>query len=166
MKWRLIAGALAVGAAVIGTMGILRTTRASAEAPGTSQVAASAPSIAQVQETALRIAAGNGEADPSGMEEVESTVGTVAHVTEPDGTGPMIADPETGKPWSETQVYAVTMRGQFTYEGPVPPGRPAPTGTSLTVMINARTGALVSEALSDSAPNMHAISSTVTPLGG
>src|ERR1700733_10047608 len=73
-------------------------TRASAEAPGTSQVAASAPSIAQVQETALGIAAGNGEADPSGMEEAESTVGTVAHVVEPEGTGPMVADPETGKP--------------------------------------------------------------------
>jgi hypothetical protein len=78
----------------------------------------------------------------------------------------MIADPETGKPWSETQVYAVTMRGHFIYEGPVPPHRPAPTGTSLTVMINARTGALVSEALSDNPPNMHAISSNITPLGG
>jgi hypothetical protein len=166
MKWRLIAGALTVGVAVIGTIGILRTTRASAEAPGTSQVASSPPSVAQVQAAALRIAAGNGEADPSGMEEVESTVGTVAHVVEPNGTGPMIDDPETGKPWSETQVYAVTMRGHFTFNGPVPRGRPAPTGTSLTVMINARTGALVSETLNDSVPNMHAISSNVTSLGG
>jgi hypothetical protein len=166
MRWRLLAGVLAVGAAVIGTVGILRTTRASAEASGSSQVAASAPSIAQLQEAALRIAADDGEADPSGMEEAESTVGTVAHVIEREGTGPMIADPETGRPWSETQVYAVTMSGHFTYNGPVPPNRPAPTGTSLTVMINARTGALVSETLSDSQPDMHAISSNVTPLGG
>jgi hypothetical protein len=166
MKWRLVVVALAVGGAVFGTLGVLRATRASAEPSGTSQVAASAPSIAQVQESALRLAEWNGEADPSGMEEAESTVGTVAHVVEPEGTGPMLADPETGKPWSETQVYAVTMRGHFTYNGPVPPGRPAPTGTSLTVTINARTGALVSEALSDSAPNMHAISSNITPLGG
>jgi hypothetical protein len=162
MKWRLI-GALAVGAAVIVIgIGVLRTTRASAEASGTAQ---GAPSIAQVQESALRIAGWNGDATPSEVEEAEGTVGTVADAIEREPPAPMVADPETGKPWGETEVYAVTMRGHFTYNGPVPPGRAAPTGTSLTVMINARTGALVSEALSDTPPNMHAISANTTPLG-
>jgi hypothetical protein len=164
MNRRLIVLVLAIGVAL--TIGILHTKSAAAGDSTASQAVASAPSIAQMQETALHIAAESGDADPSGIEEAKSTLGTVSHVIEPQGTGPTITDPETGKPWSESPVYVVTMRGHFTYDGPAPRGGSIPTGTSLTVTINPQTGALVSESLSESAPNMQAISSSASSLGG
>jgi hypothetical protein len=161
---RLVAGAaVAVGLALI-TLSVWHTKRASAE----PQLPFATPTLGQVRETAVKVAARYyDDAAPSAMEEAGSTLAVAARAVDPSGaTVPELTDPSTGKPWSESLVDTVTMRGRFIYGGPGPSGSPVPTGTVLTVFIDATSGAVDGEILSETPVDLHEINTTVTALGG
>jgi hypothetical protein len=154
--------ALAVVVGVVTVILALHTKHATAQAAQTEV----APSPAQIVETALHDAARYGEHSPTGVEETSSTLGAAAQVIEAGETEPTITDQRTGKPWTESPVDVVTMHGHFTYWGPTPSNEPPPTGTVLTIMVDAESGAVVSENLGDNMPDMRAINPTVTQWRG
>jgi|ERR1700689_2544286 len=164
MYKKLIAAVAVVAGAVLMALSVWHTKGASAESQ--APVAAAAPTMEQIQQIALSAAAHNGEPEPSDVEEATSTLARAAGAIVPGGTGPNLTDAETGKPWSESPVDVVTMRGHFTYDGPTPAKASVPTGTVLSIVIDAQSGAVVGESLGGTVPNLHDISSTVASLGG
>jgi hypothetical protein len=163
MHKKLIAAVAVVAVAALITLSVWHTKGASAESR--APVVAAAPTMAQIQQIALSAAARNGEPEPSDVEEASGTLGLVAGTLMPGRAGPNLTDPETGKPLAESIVDVVTMRGHFTYDGPMPPGVPAPTGTVLSLVIDAHSGFVDGESLGSSTPDLHDISPTVTSLG-
>jgi hypothetical protein len=167
MYKRLFAAAL-VAAGVAFAVTTWHANRAAAEShSATGDGATTAmPAIAQVQQTALQIAENDGDPAPTAVTATTGTLGAAAHAIDADSSAPTITDPLTGKPWSETQVYVVAMQGHFTYDGPVPSGARTPTGTSLTLMIDGQSGAVVAQILGTTAPDLHGISPSVISLEG
>jgi hypothetical protein len=123
------------------------------------------PTEAQVHQAALRAAAISGELTPTQVEQTTGTLGQAAQVLDPTGSN-TFTDPRTGRPWVESPVYVLTMRGHFTAYGPIPKNHPIPTGTVLTIVLDGKSGRLVAESLNNSVPDLHAINATVTHLGG
>jgi hypothetical protein len=142
---------------------LLATQSKHATAQAAESIAQAPPTTAQLVNTAITAAAQRyGESAPTGIEEAASSFGAAVRVLDPTATPPVVTDPETGKPWAESKVDVISMHGHFAYGGPSPVNRPAPTGTALTVIVEADTGAVVSESLSDTAPDMSAVNPTVT----
>jgi hypothetical protein len=166
MKKRLIAVLLvaaAIAATVVASLAGGASGATTAEAAPQSE---SPPTMPQIEQAALRAAGRSGELAPSAIEETSGTLGQAAQVLDPHDAGISITDPRTGKPWSDSPVYVVTMRGQFTFDGPTPKNRPAPTGTVLTIVVDAKSGIGVAESLNDSPPDMQQINPSVTTLRG
>lgn len=164
--YKRVIAAVAVAAGVALALTAWHAKGASAQS-GSQSEANVAPTIAQIQQMALLSAANDGQSVPANVEEASSTLGQVAHAIDPqDGTGPTVTDPRTGNPWAESPVYVVTMQGHFTYNGPTPRRGKVPTGTVLTIAIDAQSGDVVAESLGGATPDLHAISPTVTTLGG
>jgi hypothetical protein len=156
--------ALAVIASAVAVILVTHTKHATAQAAEPPSEVAPAP--AQLVEVALHVATKYGETGPTGIEEASSTFGAARHVLAPNETIPAITDPLTGKPLTESPVAVVTMHGHFTYWGPTPPQEPPPTGTVLTIVVDAESGRVLSENLGTSPPNLHAINSAVTTWEG
>lgn len=126
-----------------------------------------APTATQLDGAALRIAAESGEPTPSNIEEAEGTLGTAINAAGPGVTVPKITDPQTGEPWASSKVDVVTMHGQFSEKaGPVPRHGIIPTGTVMTLIVDAKSGVIVGRLLSNTAVDLNAISPSVTTLGG
>lgn len=165
MRSSLIAMALVAAVVLAGIWHI----KGAAAGPELQPALESAPTMADIEETALRTAAADGESAPTGMEEASGTLGQAGLVLDPrDGQAglPEITDPRTGKPWAESAVYVVTMHGHFTSSGPVPRNAAVPTGTVLSMVIDAKSGFVVARSLSDTARDLHQVNPTVTKLGG
>jgi hypothetical protein len=163
MKKRLIAvvltgtaGAVIAIASLPGGSGADVAVALPAEAP---------PTMSQIQEAAHQVAAKSGELAPTEIETTSGTLAQAARVIDPQGSAPNMTDPRTGEPWADSPVYVVTERGHFTYSGPTPKSRPAPTGTVLTVVIDAKSGQVVAEALNNVVPALDQINPTVSKLG-
>lgn len=105
-----------------------------------------------------------GEPSPSGMETTTATIGQAMTLADPSSRNPsQLIDPRSGKPWSESAVYVVTMHGNFTLgAASTPPGRAAPTGTVLTLMIDRASGEVAGRHLGDASVDLHQLSPTVT----
>jgi hypothetical protein len=158
------AGALAVG------IGISNTKGASAESTPASEPASSEvpPTMATLHEEALAVASASGDSAPTEIEETSGTLGQVAMLLDPqDGQAsvPQITDPRTGRPWSESPAYVITMHGDFTLNFPQPHGVPASTGTVLTLVIDAKSGFVESQSVGSGTPNLRQINLDVSRMG-
>jgi hypothetical protein len=138
---------------------------ASPQAVGAASTAVTAAQLAAVEGPARLIAAECDEPSVS-MEVAKGTWGASLAVTEPELTPPTIIDPRTGLPWTESPVYVASMRGHFVdSNAPVPAGSPAPSGTVLTVTVDAMSGSVVGIVLtSGQAPDLQSLGS-VTDVG-
>jgi hypothetical protein len=58
------------------------------------------------------------------------------------------------------------MKGQFTAAERVPRGQPAPTGNTLTLVVDALSGSAVSRTISNATPDLRAINPSITTLAG
>jgi hypothetical protein len=155
----------AVAAALALAIGLSPAKGAAAASVGTAQEPSElAPTVTEVRETALGVARQDGESAPTEVEEAGSTFGEAVDVVRPGQSVPQVTDPRTGKPWSESTVYTVTLKGDFTGDVGVPAGAAAPTGTVLTIMIDAKSGYVVSEDIGDTTPDLHQLSTTVARL--
>jgi hypothetical protein len=113
-------------------------------------------SSVKVRADALRLATAQGDGTPTSIEAVKTndrasimTMDNNAVLPEPNATNDSTA---WGGPLAAglaSEVYLVTMHGMFTDNFSVPPGDTAPTGTVLTIGLDAHTGALDSMVLSD-----------------
>jgi hypothetical protein len=112
-------------------------------APGAgSPVPASA--ISRLTMLASRAAKANGDADPEWMTAVLTT-----HAKALTSATPGDIVPGSG----EARVYLVTMRGRFTaYESSPPPGAALPTGTYLSLVVDAGTFRVLDFGLSPTPP--------------
>jgi hypothetical protein len=164
MRKRLLA-ATSMGSVIAVALIVSLTTGASAEPPEAAP-AAKALSTAEVRDRALWAAGQDGEMAPTEIEAASGTLAQSAQATDPQDPAPTITDPRTGRPWAESPVEVVTMRGQFTSNGSHPPGTPEGTGTVLTVTIDKQSGRIVSRSLGNTPVALDGISPTVTKLGG
>ncbi len=164
MYKRLIAVAVVAAAVALG-VGIWHTKGASAQNAPEAEPAEVAPTMAQIDHAALEVAAREGEPAPTSVEETSGTLAQTARAIDPQDAPPTVTDPRTGKPWSESAVYIVTMQGHFTYDGPLPRGQATPTGTTLNVVIDAKTGFVVTRSLGKAPLDLRQISPNVITLG-
>jgi hypothetical protein len=139
----LVMGSLLTGGLGVG-IGVAVTGGASAQ--GASQSVAGvevAPTVAGVEQVALRYAAGDGDAAPTDVESASTSMGAASALL--DESAPMNVDPRTGEPFAQTPVYVVTMRGRFVANGvPIPHGDVAPTGSTLDLIVDAKSGFVIS----------------------
>lgn len=154
MTRRLLSAAVTVLACGAGAVGIVE---ASSSAHG-------ATPPAHVSPTELRLAAQwfaehSGDARPDSTSAVETTGGDASSDVggSASGTDPHICSED---------VYEVTMRGRFTgYLAHVPPHVPLPTGTSLTLVVDAFSGQVVMWTLASHPPNLTHYGAKVERIG-
>jgi hypothetical protein len=120
-----------------GTAAAFISAGQSQSAPG---AAAALPSFAQT--AVQRVATINGEPTPTQAQWVETTRQVAVASQSSDGVD------------SDQNVYFVILHGQFVdTHAYMPPGASAPTGTVLTMTVDASTGEVLDSGLSDIAPN-------------
>lgn len=126
---------------------------------GASQARAALAPIPKLQPSALHdvihaIAAANGEPSPGSATAVETTRGQASQITAAGSVDPS----ETNR-----DVFLIVTTGHFTgHMAHVPPRRPLPVGTILTVVVDAHTGQLTDWGLSNNEPDLTAAG---TPIG-
>lgn len=103
---------------------------------------------AQVREVADREAADAEDASPSDVRAVDVSLKSALAI-DPHNVVPSPPDPGVAALEAST-VVVVSMHGSFTLNnGRVPPGKPAPTGSVLTLILDAHTGQMEGRALTD-----------------
>jgi hypothetical protein len=129
---------ISIGAVVVSTHAAHATQHRRAHA------AALLP-LTKVQAISMSVAAQNGDANPTSVDSVQTTRSTAYQLVWP-GAG-TVSD--------STPVYATTMVGTFSANNALlPPGAPTPTGTILTTVVNAQTGAMMDMNLSNRRPDL------------
>lgn len=113
----------------------------------------------QLHSSALASASAQGDSSPAGMESVKSNLRSVLEALTNNAALP--SPSSIAGPWLESPAYLVSMTGDFTYSGPIPAGASDPTGTVLSLAINAHTGQVEGEHLGglNSAPNLASLGS-------
>ncbi len=113
-------------------------------------------STAALKSRVLQIAAADGEAAPTDIQAVALQRGSAIDAANPEtslpnttGTQPWAS---TLRTWYGQQAYLVTLHGKFTADVPAPPGSVGPTGTVLTLVLDAQTGAVTMIGLDKTAP--------------
>jgi hypothetical protein len=163
MRKRLFVGSIAA-AGITAILIVSLSAGASAE-PTEASVPAKPLTTAEIRSLAVGTAAEDGEMAPEAVEATSGTLAQSAQATDPEDAPPVITDPRTGRPWGDSAVDVVTMRGQFTANGPHPAGMPAPTGTVLTLTIDAKSGRVVAQSLRNTPTDLRQINPAVTTLG-
>jgi len=111
------------------------------------------PTATNLASIATTMAAGAGESLPSDVQSFETTHGPAVR----QATGG-----DTVQPAGE-DVSLIRMHGQFTADGaPRPPGAPAPTGTVMTVVVDATTGKVTDSSLGDTQPDLAPLGTATT----
>jgi hypothetical protein len=112
-------------------------------ASGTTSAPMPSATVSRLTSAALRIARGSGDPRPASVLVVRTTHARALRVATPGDTvaGNM-----------RKFVYLVVMRGDFTYNGPQPPGSHPPTETYLAVTIDPVTLKVLDLGLSKHAP--------------
>jgi hypothetical protein len=95
-----------------------------------------------IRSTALRVAAEEGDANPTNGTAVTTSRSALANLT--DGSSP--GDDKT--------VIGVVLHGTFTSSGPHPAGSSAPKGSVLTLAIDASTNQVLDLTISRTAPDL------------
>jgi hypothetical protein len=117
----------------------------------TATIRQAQPSTVEMTSTLIASAAksfatANGDSDPSAITAVRSTRGTALDKLHAGKIDPAL---------SSQSVYVVTMHGEFTaHDAAVPKGHALPTGSDLTMVIDALTGRLTDWMVSDSQPSL------------
>jgi hypothetical protein len=105
----------------------------------------------QISQTAHKYAAAMGDPNPSSIEHVESTRQQAVAVLSGD------------KVSTNPDVYAIVMRGQFVdNEAPLPGDATAPSGSVLTIIINATTGQLTDLGVQNQVPDLTSLGPVTT----
>jgi hypothetical protein len=140
-----VAGIL-VGIAAVGLGVYAAFAGQPAEAGGASipGLAVSSAAVARLDAIAASFAKVNGDARPAWVDAVLTT-----HTRALESATPGDSEPSG----SRTVVYLITMQGHFIgYGASGPPGSRPPTGTYLSIVINARTFSIMDWGLSPKAP--------------
>jgi hypothetical protein len=99
----------------------------------------------QIQAIVVDLASRNGENSPTEIRAVRTTRGTANALILP---GETVGD-------QSHDVYAIALNGHFTgYLASRPPGAPAPTGTVMTMAIDATTGQLLDWGIQNTRPDL------------
>jgi len=143
----MLVGVAAVGLGISAGFGGSPARAGSAPGAGAAVSAAGAVSVAaaaRLDRIALRVARENGDASPAWITAVRTTHGRALTSATPGDTEPAGTD---------AVVYLVTMQGHFVARlASVPPGAKAPTGSYLSIVINAGTFAAMDVGLSPRFP--------------
>lgn len=119
---------------------------------------ASGPVLAanKVRKRALAIAKEAGSAQPTDIESIELTRGAAIQAANPGLALPPLGGTEpweaTLRAWYAEPVDLVTAYGNFTATGPMPAGSAPISGTVLTSIIDAHTGAVTMTGINNKAP--------------
>jgi hypothetical protein len=128
---------LAISAAFIGQQ---------ARAGSASGVTVSTAAVGRLEQIATTFANVNGGVTPDWVTAVVTTDAKALRAAAPGELESVAAG---------TLVYLITMKGHFTaYGAKVPAGAPFPTGSYLSIVINARTFAVIDWAVSPTAPSI------------
>ena len=139
----MVVGVAAAGLGIYAGFAGQPAQAGSAPAPG---LAVSAPASARLDQLALSFARANGDAHPSSITAVLTTHGQALTSATPGDTEPS---------GNKAVVYLITIRGHFIARmASVPPGAKLPTGSYLSIVINARTFAMMDWGLSAAAPSV------------
>jgi hypothetical protein len=123
--------------------------------PAGAQVTSS--QLTSVQNTALALAAKSGDYAPTlRVAEKTEPYGEALTTIAPSAVPPELTDPRTGVSWAQSSVYLLTMQGHFSIAKHVPPNKPIPTGTQLSLAIDVASGRIVSTILSNNPVNLPA----------
>jgi hypothetical protein len=168
--------AVAVAVAVAGATASSTTTATeeTAPAPGASGVVLSGPEISGTEaDTIAREYAETQAGDPNPTSQLATkTIRSSATATIMHGSGLPASAPTALKEWNEASVYVETMHGRFTLSKvSVPEGEPAPSGTVLSLVIDAHTAqvssiAVTSEAEAPSRQALEQIGNVRQVVGG
>lgn len=165
MLRRIIMVSLSAGAVALAAIGAFSKGAHAVASEAAQTTVPQPPTVAEVRTLALTEAARGGDGAPLAIEETTGTLGRAAAVTGGSAPSSEVIDPETEKPWSESAVDVVTMRGNFTINAPVPEGYPEPQGSVLTLIVDQRTGMVEGRQVSNAVPNLPAINIAVANLG-
>jgi hypothetical protein len=139
----LLVGAAAVGLGVYAAFAGAPAQAGSVPAPG---LAVSSSAVPRLDAIAASFARVNGDARPRWTDAVITTHAKALESATPG---------DTERTGNKTVVYLITMAGHFTgYGASMPPGAKPPTGTYLSVVINARTFRVTDWGLTGSAPRV------------
>jgi hypothetical protein len=137
----LLVGAAAVGLGIYAAFAGQPAQAGDGSAPGLAVTAAAATRLNSI---AAGFARENGDARPAWIDAVTTTHGKALESATPGDTEPL---------GNRTTVYLITMKGHFTgYGASVPAGARLPTGTYLSIVVNARTFMVTDWGLSPHAP--------------
>jgi hypothetical protein len=163
----------ASGLITLGVLGVTQGLSASASPASQAATEESAPNeqapvppagalvtssqLASVQSTAMALAAKSGDYAPTlRVAEKTAPYGQALTTIAPSAVPPELTDPRTGVSWAQSSVYVLTMQGHFTIAKHVPPNKPIPTGTQLSLAIDVASGRIVSTILSNKPVNLPA----------
>jgi hypothetical protein len=143
---RLLALGLAAGLSVSGAIAVsAAATRAPRRKPHLSEH--------RIVQLAERAAARAGDPSPTLIQRSEGT----RHDANLVDSGDIVP----GRRWS----YLIAEPGHFVFkDAPTPPGAPAPTGTGLTLIVNASTGEITDTRVSDRYPHLARLGPVHTDL--
>jgi hypothetical protein len=106
----------------------------------------SALSLDQLKSRVLAIASLQGDAEPSDIQAVSTNRGDALQATNDGAALPNTSGSQVWagplKTWYGQQAYVVTAHGHFTGDVPTPAGSTGPTGTVLTLVLDAHSGAV------------------------
>jgi hypothetical protein len=137
----LLVGLAAVGLGMYAAFAGQPAQAGEGPAPG---LAITSGAAVRLDAIAMAAARGNGDARPAWIEVVITTHGKALESATPGDTEPS---------GNGTTVYLITMKGRFTgYDASVPSGARLPTGTYISLVVNARTFAVTDSGLSQHAP--------------
>lgn len=116
-----------------------------------------------IRAIALRVAAGADDASPVSITARSTTFAEAMRVDEPRGA--LQPPSSTGEAnFQQSAVVLVILDGQFTLNAPTAEGRPDPSGTVLSLIIDAHTGWIDARGVAEDAPAGIAELGTVRPL--
>ncbi len=139
----LLVGAAAVGLGIYAAFAGQPARAGDGSAPGLAVTAAAAARLSLI---ASSFARENGDARPAWIDVVTTTRGKALESATPGDTEPS---------GNGTTVYLITMKGRFTgYDASPPAGARLPTGTYLSLVVNARTFMITDWGLSPHAPSV------------
>lgn len=121
-------------------------------------------SDADVHSLALREAVRAGDSNPSAVLAVDTTLTNAERAVEPQAVIPETATGGAAN-FEHSAVSLVVLHGNFTlFAARVPRGRPAPTGTVLSLAVDAHTGAVDMRSIQTSDPSGLSALGTVRSL--
>jgi hypothetical protein len=151
---------IAVGTTIVctvgvGTFGVAFASSVNAGSQATTQPSTEANTLneTELEAVALNASRAAGDETPTELQAVRTTVLDGAMTLSPPGSNAPTEDPAAQVELSK-QAELEVLHGHFVLtHASVPPGRPIPTGSVLSLVVDTETGAIVFTALNNRGPS-------------